>query len=27
VWTYDVNEGERKRIVEGHIELFNSMRA
>jgi D-amino-acid oxidase len=27
VWTYDVNEAERKRIVEGHIELFNSMRA
>ena len=26
VWTYDVNESERKRIVEGHIELFNSMR-
>jgi glycine/D-amino acid oxidase-like deaminating enzyme len=26
VWTYDVNEAERKRIVEGHIELFNSMR-
>ena len=23
VWTYDVNEAERKRIVEGHIELFN----
>jgi glycine/D-amino acid oxidase-like deaminating enzyme len=27
VWTYDVNEAERKRIVEGHIELFNAMRA
>jgi glycine/D-amino acid oxidase-like deaminating enzyme len=26
VWTYDVNEAERKRIVEGHIELFNAMR-
>ena len=26
VWTYDVNESERKRIVEGHIELFSSMR-
>jgi glycine/D-amino acid oxidase-like deaminating enzyme len=27
VWTYDVNDAERKRIVEGHIELFNAMRA
>jgi glycine/D-amino acid oxidase-like deaminating enzyme len=27
VWTYDVNEAERKRIVEGHIELFGAMRA
>ena len=26
VWTTDVNEEERKRIVEGHIELFNSMK-
>lgn len=26
VWTMDVNEEERKRIVEGHIELFNSMK-
>jgi D-amino-acid oxidase len=25
VWTMDVNEPERKRIVEGHIELFNAM--
>jgi glycine/D-amino acid oxidase-like deaminating enzyme len=25
VWTLDVNEEERKRIVEGHIELFHSM--
>jgi len=27
VWTLDVNEEERKRIVEGHIELFDAMRA
>jgi glycine/D-amino acid oxidase-like deaminating enzyme len=27
IWTFDVNESERKRIVEGHIELFNSMKA
>jgi glycine/D-amino acid oxidase-like deaminating enzyme len=27
VWTMDVNEAERKRIVEGHIELFNAMKA
>ena len=27
VWTLDVNEGERKRIVEAHIELFDAMRA
>jgi len=27
VWTFDVDEEERKRIVEGHIELFHSMRA
>jgi glycine/D-amino acid oxidase-like deaminating enzyme len=26
VWTFDVNEEERKRIVEGHIELFQAMR-
>lgn len=26
VWTMDVNEDERKRIVEGHIELFGSMK-
>ncbi len=26
VWTTDVNEAERTRIVEGHIELFNAMR-
>jgi glycine/D-amino acid oxidase-like deaminating enzyme len=26
VWTLDVNEGERKRIVEGHIELYQAMR-
>ena len=26
IWTFDVNEPERKRIVEGHIELFNSMK-
>jgi glycine/D-amino acid oxidase-like deaminating enzyme len=26
VWTTDVNESERTRIVEGHIELFRSMR-
>ena len=26
VWTLDVNEEERKRIVEGHIELYQSMR-
>jgi glycine/D-amino acid oxidase-like deaminating enzyme len=26
VWTLDVNEEERKRIVEGHIELFQAMR-
>jgi len=25
VWTLDVNEEERKRIVEGHIELYQSM--
>jgi glycine/D-amino acid oxidase-like deaminating enzyme len=25
VWTMDVNENERKRIVDGHIELFTSM--
>jgi glycine/D-amino acid oxidase-like deaminating enzyme len=27
VWTMDVNESERRRIVEGHIELFDWMRA
>ena len=27
VWTLDVDEEERRRIVEGHIELFHSMRA
>ncbi len=27
VWTLDVDEEERKRIVEAHIELFHSMRA
>jgi glycine/D-amino acid oxidase-like deaminating enzyme len=27
VWSLDVDEGERKRIVEGHIELFHSMHA
>ena len=27
IWTFDVNESERKRIVEGHIELFNSMKS
>ena len=26
VWTLDVNEEERKRIVEGHIELYQAMR-
>ena len=26
VWTTDVEENERTRIVEGHIELFNAMR-
>jgi D-amino-acid oxidase len=26
IWTFDVNEPERKRIVEGHIELFNAMK-
>jgi glycine/D-amino acid oxidase-like deaminating enzyme len=26
VWSLDVDEGERKRIVDGHIELFHSMR-
>jgi hypothetical protein len=26
VWTLDVNEDERKRIVEGHIELYQAMR-
>jgi hypothetical protein len=26
VWTLDVDEEERKRIVDGHIELFRSMR-
>jgi glycine/D-amino acid oxidase-like deaminating enzyme len=26
VWTLEVNEEERKRIVEGHIELFQAMR-
>jgi hypothetical protein len=26
VWTSDVNEAERKRIVDGHIELFSAMR-
>jgi hypothetical protein len=26
VWTFDVNEAERKRIVEGHIELFHAMK-
>ncbi|MGH9324272.1 MAG: FAD-dependent oxidoreductase [Vicinamibacteria bacterium] len=26
VWTMDVNEEERERIVEGHIELFQAMR-
>ena len=27
VWTMDVDEKERQRVVEGHIELFNAMRA
>jgi hypothetical protein len=27
VWALDVDEEERKRIVEGQIELFRSMRA
>ncbi len=27
IWTLDVDEEERKRIVEGHVELFHSMRA
>ncbi len=27
VWTLDVDEKERSRVVEGHIELFNAMRA
>ncbi len=27
VWTLDVNEKERQRVVEGHIELFTSMKA
>lgn len=27
VWTLDVNEAERTRIVEGHIELFHAMHA
>ncbi len=27
VWSLDVDETERKRIVDGHIELFDSMRA
>jgi glycine/D-amino acid oxidase-like deaminating enzyme len=27
VWTLDVDEEERRRIVEGHIELFHSMHA
>ena len=27
VWSLDVDEAERKRIVEGHMELFHSMRA
>ena len=26
VWTLDVNEAERKRIVDGHIELYQAMR-
>jgi glycine/D-amino acid oxidase-like deaminating enzyme len=26
IWTFDVNESERKRIVDGHIELFSSMK-
>ncbi len=26
-WSLDVNEKERKRIVDAHIELFNSMRS
>ncbi|MCC7125998.1 MAG: FAD-dependent oxidoreductase [Acidobacteria bacterium] len=26
IWTFDVNEKERQRIVNGHIELFNSMK-
>ena len=26
VWTIDVDEKERQRVVEGHIELFNAMR-
>ncbi len=26
-WSLDVNEEERRRIVEGHIELFDAMRA
>jgi glycine/D-amino acid oxidase-like deaminating enzyme len=26
VWTLEVNEEERKRIVEGHIELYQAMR-
>jgi hypothetical protein len=25
VWTLDVNEEERKRIVDGHIELYQAM--
>jgi hypothetical protein len=27
VWTTEVNEAERTRIVEGHIELYGAMRA
>lgn len=27
IWTFDVNEKERQRIVNGHIELFDSMKS
>ena len=26
VWTLDVNEAERKRVVEGHMQLFSAFR-
>jgi len=26
VWTMDINDAERKRVVEGHMQLFESFR-